>query len=43
MLVELIYRDRIYIACTVGELRHRLAKHAKNYATLQELLEHMTP
>ena len=43
MLVELIYRDRIYIACSVGELRHRLAKHAKNYATVQDLLAAMTP
>lgn len=42
-MLELIYRDRIYITGTVAQLRQRLSEHAKNYSTVAELIKDLSP
>ena len=43
MLKEFVYHDRLYIICTVAELRSRLKEHAANYPTLKALVEDLAP
>ena len=43
VLLELVYKDRFYMAGTAAEIRSRLAEHALSYVTVKELLDGMAP
>lgn len=43
MFTEIIYRNGLYMAGTVSQVRLRLAEHTRKYETLFELLKDKRP
>ncbi len=43
MLTEIIYKNGLYMAGTVSQVRLRLAEHSRKYETLIELLKNKRP
>lgn len=43
MLVEYVFKNGLFITCTVEELMERLACHRQNYTTLKELIDNLSP
>jgi len=42
-MIEMVYRDRLYIAGKAWEIRKRLSEHAITFKTVKELLDRMAP
>ncbi|HWI55384.1 MAG TPA: hypothetical protein VNT57_06810 [Desulfobacteria bacterium] len=43
MLTEIIYKNGLYMAGTVAQVRLRLAEHTRKYETLLEMLQAKRP
>lgn len=43
MLLEIVYKNGLYMTGTVAEVKRRLLEHSLKYKTLKELLDNKNP